>query len=140
MKNYNIELKNPMVLVVLFLFGLIAIYTIYSPKNSNISNDNNVEIPETKDHSTAAFVKSKRFITQALKSPSTADFPFDDYKAINLGNDRYEVSSYVDSENSFGANIRSTWKVVLKYKGGPDSFTENWEVENMVIDNVQVYP
>ena len=63
---------------------------------------------------------------RSLKSPSTADFPTSDQVVIRrfmnkvpnrAPNEAYEVSSYVDSQNSFGAMIRSSWTVVFEYVG-----------------------
>lgn len=56
-----------------------------------------------------------QYILPQLKAPSTAKFP-----SLNIGDvERVEkrtfvVKSYVDSENEFGATIRSSWVVKLK--------------------------
>ena len=52
----------------------------------------------------------ERFVKQRLKAPSTADFPgvWDGRgdHVTYLGDQKYRVRSYVDSENSFGAMLR----------------------------------
>lgn len=55
-----------------------------------------------------------------LKSPSTADFPSCRENRIMRSGDRYVVTSYVDSQNSFGAQVRTPFQVYL-YKTGEDS-------------------
>ena len=60
-------------------------------------------------------------IKKNLKSPSTAVFPvsFDEYDitdsdAVTEGFKGHRIVGYVDSENSFGAKIRSTYVLVLE--------------------------
>lgn len=78
------------------------------------------------DDSGMAFVMSQRFVEQNLKAPATADFcSVLDAKVSNLGNNKYKVSAYVDSENSFGANIRTYYICVLKSNG------DSWELESL---------
>jgi hypothetical protein len=48
------------------------------------------------------------YVKGQLKAPATADFQsFLGRSVIDEGNWRYQVSSYVDSQNDFGANIRT---------------------------------
>lgn len=56
----------------------------------------------------------------ALKSPSTADFPTCRENRIMRMGDRYVVTSYVDSQNSFGAQVRTPFQVYL-HKTGDNS-------------------
>ena len=67
-----------------------------------------------------------------LKSPSTADFPWLT-EAVPSISDRnkplpeqtWVVRSYVDSQNAFGATVRTNYACDLKPPTGPD---ESWEV------------
>lgn len=62
-----------------------------------------------------AYVMSEYFVKKRLKSPSTADFPWGSNGRVRrLGNCSYEVTSYVDSKNSFGATVRTNYVVKLK--------------------------
>ena len=55
------------------------------------------------------------FVKQNLKAPSTAEFcPVREAKIGRLGNNEYEVTGYVDAQNSFGAMIRSTYYVKMR--------------------------
>lgn len=46
-------------------------------------------------------------VKKQLKAPSTADFV--EEHARKSGPTRYEITGAVDSENSFGAKLRSAW-------------------------------
>lgn len=118
-------------LLVLIFFGFIVIVTVIgsqsTPKDANTSKGS------TSPSTSMAGVIAKSFVKQSLKSPSTAEFPWLDIKSVDLGSGRFKVSSYVDSQNGFGAQIRSNWIVVLKHKGGSESDIRNWELEDIQI-------
>lgn len=46
---------------------------------------------------------------QVLKAPATAKFPDFDQMVVNGSNGHYNVSGFVDSQNSYGASIRSQY-------------------------------
>lgn len=65
----------------------------------------------TEDNSIMAYYMMEEFVKKRLKTPTVAKFPgvFDgrsDHIKI-IGNQRYAISSYVDSQNSFGAMLRT---------------------------------
>lgn len=78
-------------------------------------------------------VQAQQFVLQGLKSPSTAKFPPLTFNVDDLGNEKYKIESYVDSQNSFGAMIRSNWSVTMKLVG------ERWILERMIIGDMVVY-
>ncbi len=53
-------------------------------------------------------------VTGVLKAPSTAKFPTSDWR-VTVANDIVTVSSYVDSQNSFGAMIRSNFTAQYRH-------------------------
>lgn len=68
-------------------------------------------------------------VKRNLKAPSSADFPWADLDTVTAeGSGRYSVSSYVDSQNSFGAKIRASYRCVLKFHDG------EWALESLKID------
>lgn len=78
-----------------------------------------------------AYNYTEGFVKQRLKSPSTAEFPGLFEKAdhiTELGNDEYRINSWVDSQNGFGAMIRSKFSCKIIFKD------EKVRVENLVID------
>ena len=83
---------------------------------------------ECKD-SNMAYAMSQQFIKRSLKSPATADFPFQPNQNIYKGECLHLISSYVDSQNSFGATIRSQTSVSLRF----DKELNNWLLEDIKI-------
>ena len=70
----------------------------------------------------SAFVASKDYVKTRLKSPATADFPFLDFQHAEMEDCQMLIRSYVDSQNGFGAMIRSNYDAVLEYK------RDRWEL------------
>ncbi len=69
---------------------------------------------KTKDESIEAWLLAKDYVKRSLKSPASADFPWYDDSFIYKRGTTYTVRSYVDSQNGFGALIRSTFVVELQ--------------------------
>lgn len=68
----------------------------------------------TQSEGSDAYIFSQDVVEGRLKAPRTAKFPFRDY-SIRLQSDCvYVVSSYVDSQNGFGALIRTHWVVKIQ--------------------------
>lgn len=57
---------------------------------------------------TRAITACREFVTRELKAPATAKFPRDREMAVS-GTNPFTVASSVDSQNSFGALIRSSF-------------------------------
>ena len=65
-----------------------------------------------------AYVQAQEIIRGYLKSPATAVFPSMSNATIeDLGGGGFKVSGYVDSQNSFGALLRSDWEMVFQFIG-----------------------
>lgn len=75
-----------------------------------------------------AFWISQDFVKRALKAPSTAEFPAtmrnDDIRSKYLGDCIHEIWAYVDSQNSYGAMIRTTYYAKVQNRKG----TDNWSL------------
>lgn len=72
--------------------------------------DDNSEVTERKTFSKLdALSMSQMFVKDKLKSPSTAEFKYGVDQVTKLNDSTFEVSSYVDSQNSFGAQIRTNY-------------------------------
>lgn len=67
---------------------------------------------------------TKTKVKAVLKAPKTADFPGaivdSDAWEINKNKNKYTVESYVDAENSFGAQIRSQYTLIFNWNGDTD--------------------
>lgn len=74
--------------------------------------------PEYKpDPEFSAYYYSKQFVTTILKTPSVAKFCEKEDCAIKLEADGYRVIGWVDSQNSFGAMMRSDFEVKVHESG-----------------------
>jgi hypothetical protein len=71
-----------------------------------------------------------------LKSPSTAEYGRVDVEQV--ATNIYKVSGYIDSQNGFGAMIRSYWQAKLTYSGedtqqGVESVS-NWKMSGLKVE------
>ncbi|WP_288649637.1 hypothetical protein [Pseudomonas sp. UBA5568] len=83
-------------------------------------------------NTTMAFVMSQNFVKQRLKSPATAQFPYVNDQGVDVvpdGECGFQVSAYVDSQNGFGALIRSSYRASISY----DRATKLWRVSDLNI-------
>jgi hypothetical protein len=78
------------------------------------------------DNTMMAYAMSQQFVTDQLRAPATAEFPWADEARVKpLGDCRFRVAAHVDSQNGFGALIRTHYTAILIFT--PES--EMWEVE-----------
>lgn len=74
-----------------------------------------------------AIHQAKTHVKSLLKSPSTAKFG--DYKATIITDNKINIVSYVDSQNGFGAMIRTYFQCdVVKVYG------TNFRIENLIME------
>ena len=74
-----------------------------------------------------AYNYAEVFVKKKLKSPGTAEFPGTFEKAdhiTELGYKKYKIVSWVDSQNSFGATIRTKFSCIIKFDGNQVSCEE----------------
>jgi len=92
------------------------------------------DTPEQRDISDCSNLRrvhdmATQFVERRLKSPSTADFgPFRDAKVMSLTPEKnsackFLVTGQVDSQNGFGAMIRSEFTVTLSKDKGQSSWS-----------------
>jgi hypothetical protein len=86
---------------------------------------------ESSHDAVGAYTICQQFLKERLKAPKTADFPFESYRDVtqDLGEGRYRVRSYVDSQNSFGAMIRTKYDCTVQWVSG-----DQWRLENLATD------
>lgn len=110
--------------VVLFLF---VIGFMMSAQKGNIRP---VE-DKGDDKQREAFHICRQFVQKSLKAPSTSDFAsyYDDSTRVtNYASETYDVSSYFDAENSFGAKIRNHFTCTVKDVGN-----DQWSLQELEI-------
>ena len=57
----------------------------------------------------------QHFVTKRLFSPGSAEYPWASREVVqHLGDNRYRVRSYVDSQNPFGATIRTNYDCTVE--------------------------
>lgn len=67
---------------------------------------------------TEAWFMTRKFVTDQLRSPSTADFPWNPTEAKKLGPGKWRIAGHVDSQNAFGATLRTHFVVVVQWHEG----------------------
>jgi len=81
--------------------------------------------------SVTAWVNCQEFVKRRLKAPASADFggvlsgdwQDPDTHAVHKGGGVYECNGWVDAQNSFGAQIRNQFSLIVKHVGG-----DRWEL------------
>jgi hypothetical protein len=73
----------------------------------------------------AAWTMCRFAVEDRLKSPASAKFPWTGVKDFteSLGEGRYRVRAYVDSQNTFGAMARSQFVCEVRISGGEPKVT-----------------
>jgi hypothetical protein len=72
-----------------------------------------------------AYKACENWVEQQLRAPGTADFSgHNDSKIVKTGNG-YDIDGYVDSENGFGAQIRTNWSCSVALSG------DHWTLVNL---------
>ncbi len=117
-------------------FAIIALFFIIliSGGDDNVSTTQPPEITDSK-----VYVTARNYVENVLKSPSTADFPLLDYRFFDLGNQKYKIVSYVDAQNSFGAQVRTNYSVTLSHNGGDWADINNWTLHELVFGGEIMY-
>lgn len=107
---------------ILILVGWVIISFLASSEDSNAPKDNSL----------LAYNLAIECVKQQLKSPSTAEFAGTFEKQDHVtktGPDKYQILSYVDAQNSFGAVTRSKWSCTITLINGGDKY----RCENVLI-------
>lgn len=125
-QNDNKTLKNIGIPILLFI---LLIYGFRNCSRSELGSAVKIS------NKLKAFTMSQIYIKKILKSPSTAKFPvYDASDVVTKDKVIYEVTSWVDSENSFGAMLRSKYFMRLKY------FDGQWDLQYLEVNGKEVYP
>ncbi|MFV2947032.1 hypothetical protein [Pseudomonas japonica] len=86
-----------------------------------------------KNRSTMAAIICGNYVEQSLKAPKSADFPFGRAEGgiQTLGNQKYRIRSYVDAQNSYGAQLRNWYDCTIQYVSGSDADPRSWNLVNL---------
>lgn len=152
------RLNNPVVIVLVVLLVISVEYIVFVPKSMPLEETDSSEvITETPiSIESVAYTQAQSYVTEVLKTPSTAVFPPFDGIEITLVDPKkligksiadpssfntenvYSLASYVDAQNAYGAMIRSEFWITLRFKGGDSSVRENWKLLILMVDGEDV--
>lgn len=116
--------RLPLRNIILALIGfaiLVPIFTAIvsnskSPQSAAPAPSNSAESAILSEHDEAQ-EHAKSFILKTLKAPDSAKFPpHSEIKAVKV-NGMWEVETYVDAQNSFGAMIRTPYHLKMENQG-----------------------
>lgn len=122
-------------LVILFLFFWGGCKLCSSDGNSEPETEITF-LQDSTEFKFTAYTIACETLKGKLKAPATADFPSEGatLHTTMTADSMALIKSYVDAQNSFGANLRTNFVGAIKYKGGdPDSF-KNWEIFVELLD------
>lgn len=126
-----------------FRTGIIAtlLFVIFIPAFMGGNTNSSTPTAQTQVTPTdmQAFIISQNYVMNILKSPKTAEFPSRDFRHNLVEGETHVINSYVDSQNGFGALIRSDWTVSMTFNGGDWADGNNWTLERLVFDGEEVY-
>jgi hypothetical protein len=115
------EQRNYLIATLIFL----TIF-VYFALNRDSSSSNKPE-----NLTNMALIQCQNFVTQQLRSPASADFPFSDFESNISTDNLYIIRSYVDAQNGFGATIRTRWRCKARYTGGEEADQRNWTLVDL---------
>ena len=108
------------VVIVFAFFWLMALFG---------DSDSSSKAPPASHSGVEAYGMCRDFVRDRLKAPSTAKFARISMDYItDLGGGSYRVRAYVDSQNSFGAQLRTDYTCEVKHQSG-----ETWELIDLTL-------
>ena len=118
------------ILILLFSAVVIMSVLLYFKSAGNDTSDPSSSAPRkpssrssTSTNSSDKFLAynyAEEFVEKRLKSPSTAKFPKTMERSNHvtiLGGGKFKINSWVDSQNSFGATIRTNFTCTIIFEG-----------------------
>ena len=101
----------------LALFGLLVMFgSMVGDKDSGTRTSTNSKV---EDHTWEACRQSQDFVKKVLVAPATAEFPScNEVTKKRLEGNTYQVVGWVDSQNKFGAMLRTNYICTMELKNG----------------------
>lgn len=131
----SVKASNAFWIYVSVITGLFVAYLLVSSFVGSESSNKPKKVSRTAPCGSAgmAHTMAGNFVKRQLKAPSSAKFPYTSDPQVSvteLGRCRFSVVSYVDSQNAFGAMIRSHFTVVMESE--PDG--QVWRAHDLLIE------
>lgn len=109
-------------------FVAVAIVLVWVSPRPSANTPSRTETADRSD-TLGAWVACKTFVEKRLKSPASAEWPPSYPKHTQaLGGNRYRVRVYVDSQNAFGAVLRTQVDCTVTVEGS------SWELNNLALE------
>jgi hypothetical protein len=110
----------------LLLVGLFVGLVLWV--RSCLSTSQSTKSPKAPHDTVAAYSICQQFVEERLKAPGSAKWPWihTDQVTEHLGNGKYRIKSYVDSQNVFGAMVRTHFVCVVQHVDGA-----KWRLESL---------
>lgn len=107
-----------LIYVLIKMFNGSSNYTSQSSNSSNASQKSTISKTRSSESLTAdAFTMCQRFVKNELVSPATAEFcSILDAEIKELPNRKFSIYGYVDSQNGFGAVVRTRFICEVQFK------------------------
>ena len=102
-------------IIILIIIGVLYILGSIFKDSSNVKTD------YCYGQEMLAYRYAEGFVKQDLKAPLTAKFPSLTERSQHVRNSydcSYKINSWVDSQNSFGATIRTNFSCTIVFEGG----------------------
>jgi hypothetical protein len=113
------------------VFGLGLVFFLFSlGGNSSQSESVAKQVGEID-----ARIMAENFVRETLKAPSTAKFPNERRTSNKTGENTFVISGVVDSQNSFGAMLRSDYIATLEYS----QEEKGWRLLHLSLDGETIY-
>ena len=84
-----------------------------------------------KDRQQAALNQCIELVRAELSSDRPLQFAANDYKAWEVANGRYLISSYVLEQDPSGKELRRNYACNIQYTGGDDTNANSWSLQGL---------
>ena len=123
-KTLTEKVKNVVIAISLIFFSLMFIAICSGPDEPEKPSKPKVQTHDKLD----ALIVSQDFVNDVLKSPATAKYGTDISSVQKVrglpGKEEYMIRNYVDSENSYGAMLRTYYTCKITFNNDMVSCTD----------------
>ena len=112
------------VFTIAFFFIIFLVFKCSCSQTDEQVSDNNEQ-----NSKITALTAAQEEVKARLKSPSSADFPWGSDCVTKISDNTYIINSYVDSQNSFGAMLRTNFTCQITLTGN----------DNYTCDDIQLF-
>lgn len=136
--------KHPiMTLLIVLIIVPIVVSQIIAPESPKLTPAEEFANQIKEDKFQSARILAKSYIEKIpLTSPSTAKYNPPTTKVDPQNPNLFEVSSYIDSQNGFGAMVRTYWSMKLEFIGKDDQVSietdANWKIKEFIFDGEKI--